>query len=281
MWAYVEGGMGRALRGDRRGGARGRRRDPARGAGRARRGRGRRARAASCSRTAARSRRRSWCRAPTRARTLLGLDRRASTCPSALGRAVARSTSAAAREDQPRARPAARVPRPRRCGAPDPSTAARSTSARATSTRSSAAFDDARAGRVPRSPAGRAHAAVRTRRDARAARPTRRVAVRAVRALCSAGRTLARAARGDRRARVLALVEEVAPGFTASILHREVLAPPDLERLFGLTGREHLPRRDDARPARAACDRCRAWRAMPRRSAASGSAARARTPAAG
>jgi phytoene dehydrogenase-like protein len=31
-------------------------------------------------------------------------------------------------------------------------------------------------------------------------------------------------------------VEEVAPGFTASILHREVLAPPDLEEIFGLPG---------------------------------------------
>ncbi len=36
--------------------------------------------------------------------------------------------------------------------------------------------------------------------------------------------------------RVLALVDEVAPGFSASVLHRDVLAPPDLERVFGLTG---------------------------------------------
>jgi phytoene dehydrogenase-like protein len=36
--------------------------------------------------------------------------------------------------------------------------------------------------------------------------------------------------------RVLALVDDVAPGFSASVLHREVLAPPDLERVFGLTG---------------------------------------------
>jgi len=36
--------------------------------------------------------------------------------------------------------------------------------------------------------------------------------------------------------RACAAVDEVAPGFGASILHREVLAPPDLERLFGLTG---------------------------------------------
>jgi len=36
--------------------------------------------------------------------------------------------------------------------------------------------------------------------------------------------------------RVLALVDEVAPGFSSRVLQREVLAPPDLERVFGLTG---------------------------------------------
>jgi phytoene dehydrogenase-like protein len=36
--------------------------------------------------------------------------------------------------------------------------------------------------------------------------------------------------------RACALVDEVAPGFSASVLHREVLAPPDLERVFGLSG---------------------------------------------
>ena len=36
--------------------------------------------------------------------------------------------------------------------------------------------------------------------------------------------------------RACAMVEEVAPGFTASIVHREVLAPPDLEALFALPG---------------------------------------------
>jgi len=36
--------------------------------------------------------------------------------------------------------------------------------------------------------------------------------------------------------RVFALVDEVAPGFSDSVLHREVLAPPDLERIFGITG---------------------------------------------
>jgi phytoene dehydrogenase-like protein len=36
--------------------------------------------------------------------------------------------------------------------------------------------------------------------------------------------------------RVCALVDECAPGFSQSVRHREVLAPPDLERIFGLTG---------------------------------------------
>ncbi len=36
--------------------------------------------------------------------------------------------------------------------------------------------------------------------------------------------------------RVFALMDEVAPGFSASVLHREVLLPEDLERVFGLTG---------------------------------------------
>src|SRR5690606_18856208 len=35
---------------------------------------------------------------------------------------------------------------------------------------------------------------------------------------------------------VLALVDEVAPGFSARVLHREVLGPPELEAIFGLTG---------------------------------------------
>lgn len=36
--------------------------------------------------------------------------------------------------------------------------------------------------------------------------------------------------------RVLALVDEVAPGFSASVLHRDILGPPELEDVFGLTG---------------------------------------------
>ncbi len=36
--------------------------------------------------------------------------------------------------------------------------------------------------------------------------------------------------------RCVALLERYAPGFAASVLHREVLSPLDLERRFGLTG---------------------------------------------
>lgn len=36
--------------------------------------------------------------------------------------------------------------------------------------------------------------------------------------------------------RVFGCIEEVAPGFAASVIHREVMAAPDLERVFGLTG---------------------------------------------
>jgi phytoene dehydrogenase-like protein len=36
--------------------------------------------------------------------------------------------------------------------------------------------------------------------------------------------------------RVLACIDELSPGFSARVLHRDVLAPPDLERVFGLSG---------------------------------------------
>ncbi len=44
------------------------------------------------------------------------------------------------------------------------------------------------------------------------------------------------ARREDLARRVFALVDEAAPGFSDSVLHWEVLTPPDLERVFGLTG---------------------------------------------
>ena len=42
--------------------------------------------------------------------------------------------------------------------------------------------------------------------------------------------------REQMRERAIGAIEEVAPGFRDSIEHVEVLAPPDLERIFGLTG---------------------------------------------
>ncbi|MBT77246.1 MAG: amine oxidase [Chromatiales bacterium] len=36
--------------------------------------------------------------------------------------------------------------------------------------------------------------------------------------------------------RVFALVDEVAPGFSSYVIHREILAPSDLERIFAITG---------------------------------------------
>jgi phytoene dehydrogenase-like protein len=36
--------------------------------------------------------------------------------------------------------------------------------------------------------------------------------------------------------RVIAQMEEVAPGFTASILHRQVIGPYDMEHTYGLVG---------------------------------------------
>lgn len=45
-----------------------------------------------------------------------------------------------------------------------------------------------------------------------------------------------RALRDDFADRCFAIVERYAPGFTASVVHRQVLAPPDLEATFNLTG---------------------------------------------
>ena len=35
---------------------------------------------------------------------------------------------------------------------------------------------------------------------------------------------------------VFDIVEQYAPGFKASVVGRDILTPPDLERVFGLTG---------------------------------------------
>lgn len=44
------------------------------------------------------------------------------------------------------------------------------------------------------------------------------------------------ARRDDVADRCFAVVERYAPGFTASVIHRQILAPPDLEATFNLTG---------------------------------------------
>ena len=146
---------------------------------------------------------------------------------------------------------------------------ARSTSGRPTSTGSSARSPTPRAGRVselpvveltiPRSSTRASRRRASTSR--RSSRSTRRVLPGRRPALARRCATHARPRAGrDRRARARAS--------RRSIEHLEVLAAPDLEREFGLTRREHLPRRDG--PARACC-----WRGRARACAPTVAAARA------
>ena len=44
------------------------------------------------------------------------------------------------------------------------------------------------------------------------------------------------------------LIARFAPDFPRLLEHYEVLGPPDIEERIGLTARQHLPGRDDARP---------------------------------
>jgi phytoene dehydrogenase-like protein len=98
-----------------------------------------------------------------------------------------------------------------------------------------AAFEAARAGRVPDRPL--VELTLPSALDASLAPPGRHVASLFVQWVpCEAPAAHWPALRDAIAERACAQVEEVAPGFTASILHREVLAPPDLEQLFGLTG---------------------------------------------
>ena len=48
------------------------------------------------------------------------------------------------------------------------------------------------------------------------------------------------AAREEYADNVLNSIEMYAPGFKDSIVGKEVLTPPDLESIFGLTGGKHL-----------------------------------------
>ena len=56
------------------------------------------------------------------------------------------------------------------------------------------------------------------------------------------------AALADYADRVIARVEAVAPGFTDSVLHRQVIGPHEMQEEYGLVG-VHLPRRAVARAA--------------------------------
>jgi phytoene dehydrogenase-like protein len=97
------------------------------------------------------------------------------------------------------------------------------------------AFEEARAGRVPHRPL--VELTLPSALDASLAPRDQHVASLFVQWVpCAAPPEQWPALRERIAERALAQVEEVAPGFTASILHREVLAPPDLEREFGLTG---------------------------------------------
>ena len=96
-------------------------------------------------------------------------------------------------------------------------------------------FDAARAGRLPERPM--IELTLPSSLDASLAPPGRQVASLFVQHVPYAPRDTTWEAERDRFGdRVLALVDEVAPGFSQSVLHRDVLAPPDLERVFGLTG---------------------------------------------
>ena len=160
----------------------------------------------------------------------------ASDLPDDLRRDVARPRlPQRQREDQPRARPAARVPRPHGRG-PGPRAPRHDPRRRG------------RSRRARRRVRGRARGArARTARSSssrcrpRSTRASRRPGGTSRRCSCSGCPCEAPAERWPAlrdaiAERACAQVEEVAPGFTASILHREVLAPPDLEQLFGLTG---------------------------------------------
>ena len=74
------------------------------------------------------------------------------------------------------------------------------------------------------------------------------------------------------------LVNEYAPNFKSAVIDRQVLAPPDLERVFNLTGGNIF--QGAMTPASSSRSvRCPATRATGRRSAASTCAARPPTPA--
>jgi phytoene dehydrogenase-like protein len=97
------------------------------------------------------------------------------------------------------------------------------------------AFDDARAGRPSREPV--LECTLPSAVDPSVAPPGKHLMSMFVQYAPYALAEGSWEAERDRFAdRCFALLERHAPGFTSSVLAREVLAPPDLERRFGLTG---------------------------------------------
>jgi len=96
------------------------------------------------------------------------------------------------------------------------------------------AFAEASAGRLPARPM--VELTLPSALDPTLAPPGRHVASLFVQPVPWAPEGGWEAARDAFADRVLALVDELAPGFGASVLHRDALAPPDLERVFALSG---------------------------------------------
>ena len=270
---------GPALRGDRRGGARGGRGDPARLAGRADRGVATARRAAWCSRTGRRSRRRSWSRAPTRARRC-SAGWAPSDLPDDLRRDVARLDFRSGSVKINLALDRLPAFRGRTAAGPGPEHRGTIHVGAGDLDALDAAFEAARAGRVPERPL--VELTLPSALDASLAPPGRHVASLFVQWVpCEApAERLARAARRDRRARVRA-----GRGGRAG-LHREHPAPRGARAArpraaVRTHGRKPLPRRDDARPARAAAPAAGLGALCRRRSAASGSAAPGTHPGGG
>ena len=137
-------------------------------------------------------------------------------------------------EGQPRGRPAARVHR--RSPGFDPEVHGGTIVLAESLDDIEGAFQDAVAGRAAALPVRRHLHPVGVRPDARARGQARRVDVHAVGA-ARVGRASRTPAELDAYAdRVIARVEAVAPGFTDSILHRQVIGPYEMEHEYGLIG---------------------------------------------
>ena len=77
----------------------------------------------------------------------------------------------------------------------------------------------------------------------------------------------------------LDLLAQHAPNVRDAVIHYEVLAPPDLEQIFGLEGGS-IFQGEQGLDQMASCARRRSWRATPRRCTGCTCAGRGRIPAA-